>query len=365
MPTLFGTNFSRHEVLRRLGRLDQVAGVRLVTLGDGAERGVRVLEFRTGSGFEFDVVVDRAFDIGRAEHRGMALAYQSPTGFAGPWYYEPEGLGWLRNFGGGLLATCGLDHALFPNEDSAAQYHYPPRPTATYGLHGRISNRPARLVGYGERWEGDECILWAEGEVVQAMTLGEALVLRRRIEARVGDSSLTLDDEVANIGPHPTPHMLLYHINVGFPLVDEGAEVLAPAADFTPCGDYPADGWMVIDPPQADYEERVYAFKPRAGVDGVVPMGLVNRRLGLGFYELWRKQDLPFGWVWRQLGDAYYVVGLEPSTNWVDGRHSARERGEQIILGPGESRSYRLEMGALDGPEAIDGFARRVKALAD
>lgn len=364
MPNLYETQYNRRELLRRVGRIDQVAGVRLVTLGDGAERGVRVLEFRTGSGFEFDVVVDRAFDIGRAEHRGMALGYQSPTGFAGPWYYEPEWLGWLRNFGGGLLATCGLDHTLFPTEDSATHYHYPPRPTESYGLHGRISSRPARLVGYGERWEGDECTLWAEGEVVQAMTLGEALMLRRRIEARVGESRLAIHDEVVNIGPHPTPHMLLYHINVGFPLVDEGAEVLVPAADFTPCGDYPATGWTTLDAPQADYEERVYAFKPQAEPDGTVPMGLVNRRLGLGFYELWRKQDLPFGWVWRQLGDNYYVVGLEPSTNWIDGRHGARERGEQIILGAGESRSYALEMGVLDSDDAIDSFVGRVKRAA-
>ncbi len=75
MPELFGKTWSRDELLRRVGRLGQIAGVRLVELGDGAERGVRVLEFRTGTGFEFDVVVDRAFDIGRCELRGAPLAW--------------------------------------------------------------------------------------------------------------------------------------------------------------------------------------------------------------------------------------------------------------------------------------------------
>ena len=129
MPELWGTNYSRSGLLRRVGELEQVAGVRLVTLTDGMERGIRVLEFRSGSGFAFDVLVDRAFDIGHCELAGRALGWHSGTGFVGPWFNEPEGLGFLRSFGGGLLTTCGLDHTLFPAEDTAAQYHYPPKQT--------------------------------------------------------------------------------------------------------------------------------------------------------------------------------------------------------------------------------------------
>ena len=201
MTDLYGSEWSRQELSRRVGRLEQVAGVRLVTLGDGVERGVRVLEFRTGTGFEFDVVVDRAFDIGRCEHSGRALAWTSSTGFSGPWYYEPEGLGFFRNFGGGLLTTCGLDHALFMAEDTAEQYHYPPKQTESFGLHGRVSNRPARLAGYGERWDGNECVLYAEGEVMQAAVFGEQLLLHRTVETRVGESP---SDRPGRSGQHRT-----------------------------------------------------------------------------------------------------------------------------------------------------------------
>jgi hypothetical protein len=47
-----------------VGRLEQVAGIRLVEGGDGAERGVRVLHGWSGAGFEFEILVDRGFDIG-------------------------------------------------------------------------------------------------------------------------------------------------------------------------------------------------------------------------------------------------------------------------------------------------------------
>ena len=212
----------------------------------GMERGVRVLEFRTGSGFSFDVLVDRAMDIGRCEHDGRALGWQSATGFIGPWYYEPEELGWLRGFGGGLLTTCGMEHALFMAEDTAAHYNYPPKQTERFGLHGRVSYLPAKLAGYGARWDGDECTLWAEGEIVQAAVFGENLVLRRRVEAKVGEDRLTIHDVVTNAGWVPTPHMYLYHINVGFPALDDGAEMLISASNPTPRGDHAVEGYRQI-----------------------------------------------------------------------------------------------------------------------
>lgn len=363
MPRLFGQSYGRADLLRRVGRLDQVAGVRLVTLGDGPERGVRVLEFRTGTGFAFEVLVDRAFDIGRCELRGIPLAWTSPVGFAGPWYYEWEGLGFFRTWGGGLLTTCGIDHTLFMANDTAAQYHYPPKETEDFPLHGRISNRPARLVGYGERWDGDDCVLRAEGETVQASVFGEQLLLRRRIEARVGESRLTVHDEIENIGWDRTPHMLLYHVNMGFPVVDAGSEVLVPARSVEARGEHPGAGYRELDPPAPAFVEQVFEHDNAAEPGGTVPAGIVNRALGVGAYEVYRRDQLPHHFVWRMLGEGTYVVGVEPCTNRTAGRLDARERGELIELDPGERRTYDLELGAIDGAEEIESFAKRVTAL--
>lgn len=360
MTELWGASYDRAALRARVGRLEQVAGVRLVTLDDGIERGVRVLEFRTGSGFAFDVLVDRAMDIGRCEHNGRALGWQSASGFAGPWYYEPEGLGWLRGFGGGLLTTCGLEHALFMAEDTATHYHYPPKETEEFGLHGRISYRPARLTGYGERWDGDTCVLWATGEVTQAMPFGEQLVLSRRIEARVGESRLTIRDEVENIGGSRTPHMLLYHINVGFPALDDGSELLIRAENPQPRGDHSVEGYRTFHGPTRDYVEQVTEHTVLPEADGSVPVAVVNRRLGFGAYEVFNQRQLPHHFIWRMLGEGTYVVGIEPSTNRPAGRLDARERGELIILEPGERRVYDLELGALTNHEEIDAFAERV-----
>jgi hypothetical protein len=363
MPELDGVRYSRAELLRRTGRLEQVAGVRLVTLGDGVERGVRVLEFRTGSGLSFEVLVDRAFDIGRCEYAGRSLAWSSPTGFVGPWYFEAEEFGFFRSFGAGLLTTCGLDHAFGPEEDTAEQYRYPGKATERYGLHGRISNTPGRLVAYGERWDGDDCTLHAEGEVVQAAVFGEQLLLHRSIEARVGESRLSIRDRVANLGHHPTPHMFLYHVNIGWPIVDEAAELVAPVLDVAPRGDYSADDYQRLGGPVAGFLEQAFEQRLAAETDGLVPVGVVNRAIGLGAYQVFNQRELPYHVVWKMLGEATYVVGIEPSTNRLDGRLGARSRGELIELEAGESRTYSLELGALVGADAIDQFQARTDAL--
>ena len=250
-------------------------------------------------------------------------------------------------------------------EDTAEQYHYPPKPTETFGLHGRVSNRPARLAAYGERWEGDECVLYAEGEVLQAAVFGEQLLLRRRIEARVGESRLFVHDEVVNVGHDRTPHMLLYHVNAGWPVVDDGSELLAPATAVEPRGDYPIEGYRRVHAPESGYVEQVFEHELAAEADGRVPVAIVNRRLGLGAYQVFRRDQLPHHFVWRMLGEGTYVVGIEPCTNRTAGRLDARARGELIELDSGESRSYELELGALVGEAALGAFSARVQSIVN
>ena len=84
MVRLYGQTLSRRQVSERAGMLSQFAGVRLMTLGDGVERGIRMLEFRTGSGLRFTALVDRALDIADCEYKGQAVGWHSPAGFPQP-----------------------------------------------------------------------------------------------------------------------------------------------------------------------------------------------------------------------------------------------------------------------------------------
>jgi hypothetical protein len=361
---LWGRHWSRQELLARAGRLDQIAGVQLTEAADGAERGVRLLRFATGAGFDFEVLVDRGFDVGRAWLGGRPLAWWSPVGLIGPWYYEPSGIGWFRGFPGGLVSTCGLDHTLLGGTDDARIFNYPHRQTETYGLHGRYTGLPARLGGYGATWHGDDCVLWAEAEIAQMAVFGEQLVLQRRIEADLGGMCVRISDTVTNAGATACPHMMLYHCNVGFPVVDAGAELSYPAPPGTCVSEASTHQYRTLAAPEPSFVEECYEHDMAASPDGYVHAAVLNRAAGLGVYQRYRRDQLPHHITWRQLGSGTYVVAMEPSTNHDAGRFDALDRGELGYLAPGEQRHYDLEVGALSGAAAIDEFARQASELA-
>ena len=375
MPNLHGRELSRRELARRMSRLDATAGVRLVHLGDGAERGVRVLEFRTGSGLDFDVLVDRCMDVGAVRYRGVAIGWQSPTGFRSPWLHDPEGergLGFLRSFTG-FMNTCGLDHAFFMETLPAERYAYPAREAIDQPLHGRAPLTPARLVGYGARWDGDECVLWAEGEVVQAAMFGEDLHLLRRIEARVGGSGFSIEDRVENHGFSRTPHMLLYHVNLGWPLLDEGSELRAPVERvmWRSHETYQNGvGYRTMPAPQPmGFVEQVYTHAVVPEADGTVPAALVNRRLDLGgdgpglafLIELDREQ-LPVLLEWQCVREGGYVLGIEPSTAHPGGAALNEEHGLMRWLDHGDAYRYRTRFSVVAGESAVADLEARIDA---
>lgn len=372
MPQLFGKTVTRQDIAARAGGLSQFAGVRLVTLGDGVARGVRMLEFRTGTGLRFSVLVDRAMDISEVEHNGRAIGWHSAAGFRNPALHDAEseaGFSWARSFSG-FLVTCGLDHILGPETVSTESYNYPGRKTATHGLHGRIGTIPARLTGYGERWDGDRCILWAEGVVVQATVFGENLHLHRRIEADVGGDDIRLSDRVVNEGFLTTPHMMMYHVNIGHPVLDEGTRYLAPIRNVIWAAHdgekYRAQGvgYQTAPAPISGFAEQVWQHEMAANADGGVPVALVNDRLGLGIEVTTRKDQMPCAYQWQYFQSGAYVMGIEPSTHHVLGNNAARDRGEMIWLGPQEERACQTRFRVLDGQAAIAASEAAIRAIA-
>jgi hypothetical protein len=372
MVALYGRELSRRDLAMHAGALSQFAGVRLMTLGDGLERGIRMLEFRTGTGLRFTVLIDRAFDIADCEYRGAAIGWHSPAGFRHPGLHEYEGeggLGWLRSFSG-LLVTCGLDHALFMHSEDAAHYHYPHRKTVESSIHGRVSTIPGRLVAYGEEWRGDECWLFCEGIVQQAAVFAEDLHLIRRIEARVGSNEFVLKDRVVNHGFYRTPHMLLYHISIGYPVLAEGSRYLAPIA-HTPFAAHAANyrgqgvGYRTLSGPRLNFDEQVWEHWMAADAEGRVPVAVVNDALGLGMLVETRRREFPCNYEWQNFQAGQYVIGVEPSTSHVLGKPFAKERGELIWLEHGMERHYTTRFAVLDGAGEIAAAEARIRAISD
>lgn len=371
MVQLYGAAMSRRDVAAHAGSLSQFAGVRQMVLADGVERGIRMLEFRTGTGLRFTVLVDRAMDIADCEYRGAAIGWHSPAGFKHPGLHEyegEEGLSWLRSLSG-LMVTCGLDHTLFMDGEPPDHYVYKPRRRISHSLHGRVGTLPARLTGYGEKWEGDRCVLWCEGVVSQGTVFGEDLQLTRRIESDVGSNEIRLCDSVTNHGFYRTPHMFLYHINVGHPVLAAGARYVAPIEDVVWAAHAGAEyqkqgvGYRLLPGPQTDFHEQVWQHELRASADGRVSVAVLNESLGLGFEVTTLKDQFPCTFEWQNFQAGQYALAIEPSTNHVLGHAYARERDEVIWLGHDEARVYDTTFRVLDGPGELAQAEARIAAL--
>ncbi|MCB0153285.1 MAG: aldose 1-epimerase family protein, partial [Anaerolineae bacterium] len=306
MALLFHREWSRAELLRRVGHMDQVAGIRLTEAVDGPARGCRLLEVWTGSGFRFQVNADRALDITGCDFRGIPLAWRSASGDVHPAFYAPQGLGWLRSFPGGLLATCGLDQFGAPSEEGGVEF----------GLHGRIGNLPAAQVNYRTFWDGDDYHLEIKGETRQAALFSENLVLQRRITTKLGSNRLRIEDVVSNDGFEPAPHMLLYHFNLGFPLVSEETQLHLQAESTQPRDADAQAGaahWDRFQPPTPGYREQVFIHRPKVDPDGKATVLLQNPQLGLGLRWTYDATNLPWLMEWKMMGEGAYVVGVEPA----------------------------------------------------
>ncbi len=346
MSDWFGSGMTRAELRERIGDIAQICDARRLVIAGGRGAGVETVEVTTGGGLAFTVVPSRGLDISRMSYRGVPLSWFSQTGEVSPHAYEPEGYGWLRGFFGGMLTTCGLSWAAHPCEDEGEQL----------GLHGRASYIPAEDVCVEKNWAGDDYTIAVSGRVREAKVFGDNLILHRRIETRLGASSLVIRDTVENAGFRTSPLMMLYHVNVGWPVLDETARLVAPSRcrEFQDSrAEREPDGWRTFGPPQEDWEERVYRHDMAADAEGFVRIAVVNMRRELAVHLRYLKAEFPWFYQWKMLGKGEYVVGIEPG-NIRGTRAAMRREGTLEFIEPGAVRTFTLEIGVAAGGQALD-----------
>lgn len=335
-------DFSKRDVLKYAGNPSQLFGVKDYTLNGGKASGVRAVDFRNGSGLEFTVLADRGMDFSNLSYKGINFSYISKTGVVAPQYYNEREIEWLRSFNAGFLTTCGLSNVGSPCTDNGE----------SYGLHGRISNTPAEDFYTGTEWTSEGPVLKARGTIRECRVFGENLVLTREIVCKCGENKFYIHDTVENCSFRVEPFMLLYHMNIGYPLLSENAYFVTPSSEVLPKDQAAAAGlkeYNRFQEPTPEYAEQVFYHDPKADETGSTYAAVANSELDLTLVIRFKKAQLPRFTQWKQMGEGEYVLGIEPCNCHVSGRAEERADGTLQYLQPGEIRHFDLEVEVVEG----------------
>ena len=334
------------ELMKYMGSMQQAAYVRPLTFAEGRSTGMKAWEVKNGQ-LSYKVLADKCLDVGELSYRGVNFSFLSKPGLQGRNHYDTAGDEAIRSIMGGMFFTAGLESICAPCTIDGVDYP----------MHGRIRTTPAEHLSGDAFWKDGEYHLAVSGEIREAALFGENLVLRRSIETVYGQKTVTVTDRFENESYRDEPLMMLYHINLGWPLLDENLRLYIPTRSVTP-RDAEAEGhegeYDRMDPPKDNEPEYVFIHDLKTDGEGNTAAIAVNGELGLGLRVGWNVKYLPYFMEWKSTASGDYVIGLEPANSSVYGRTWHEERNSVHRIAPFGQETNVLTFTVLDGKEEID-----------
>ena len=312
---------------KRIGHEQQIYELTEMRLVGGKGDGMRMLLVKNATGLEFMVSLDRAGDIVKLSLKGDNFGYFAPCGYVAPTYYDRVGLGFLKSFTAGFFTTCGLKVTGMQHDEDGNELP----------LHGNISNTPCEKVQYYT--ENDE--IHIKVTVRDAALFGDKLLLEREYVCPLYENVIYLNDKIVNIGSKNTPIQVLYHCNMGYPLLSESAELKIPGSKITPRNDHSATGIdkaLIVEEPQADYDEMCFYHE----LSGKPTVSIYNNDIKKGMNMTFDTSELKYFMQWKMMGEYDYVMGLEPCNVPLEEVGVLKERGIQEVLQPDQFKEIHI-----------------------
>ena len=187
------------------------------------------------------------------------------------------------------------------------------------------------------------------------------MVLTREVRIHTEKSAFKVIDRVENQGFAPSPMMLIYHINFGYPFLDAGARIYVNSGHVEPRDAFAAKGLSIHDLMEAPEIGRAEQCYFHTGFPGQGFAMLHNEKLGMAAALRFDAKALPLLCEWKCMRAGEYVLGLEPTTSGALSRVDARKNGLLVTLEPGQVYECGFEMELTDDPALIE----RYKKLAN
>ena len=310
------------------GNSEQIRGVEEYRLVEGKANNMRMFHIRNGLGLDITISADRCADISRLVFKGDNFGYFSPTGNVAPTFYDARDAEMVRSFTGGFLTTCGLTNVGAVNNDGE-----------DLPLHGRISNQPASHC----YWTEDKDSFIVNATIREAALGMNKLELNRNYMISKNSNEIIINDTIKNVGEKTSPCMILYHMNMAYPLLSEDAKIEIRSDNITGRNERATkllDKWSEISAPRENEEETCYYhhFKDEGFAR------IYNDKIKKGVEISYDAKSLPSFTQWSMFGKYDYVLGLEPGNCYPDGRSRVRKDNKLVELKEQEEVKYSIKI---------------------
>ena len=342
--------------------------VRLVTLHGGKQEGVDLVLLDNGA-MTITVIPTRGMSILSVQAGDVRLGWDSPVQeVVHPKFInlrDRGGLGWLEGFNE-WLCRCGLESNGAAGSDRFVTTKGV-EATTELTLHGRVANLPAQEVDLvAEREPPFRVTL--RGRVDERMFLGPKLELYTELSTLPGSREFRIIDVITNRAAQEQEFQMLYHVNFGPPLLEEGSTFLAPLAQVTASNDQAAKDVTRFDrytAPTLGFIEQVFFLRPRSDAEGNTLAMIHNKAGNRGASIRFSTHELPYLTLWKNLAakEDGYVTGIEPGTNFPNNRRIERKFGRVPKLLAGASRTMTLDFAVHVGADEIAAITDRISTI--
>ncbi len=327
-------------------------------LHSGRSAGIWQLDVACGN-FRASFLPTRGMSVEDVHIGDFRFGWRSPVrGPVHPSYVpiaEPSGLGFLDGFTE-LLVRCGLTNNGAPQFGANGQLEL--------ALHGRIGNLPAQNLQ--AHVEGSVLEIVAEVDEIRFHFEKWRLTTQYRMTA--GQASIEVIDTVTNLSGQLRDFQILYHFNLGEPLLEPGGKIEAPLHEISPRNPNTAadlERWSEIDAPRPDDPEIVVLTTPKGDEHGQTLSLLTNRQRTAAAAIECNLRELPYLTFWKNFRDPHdgYVIGLEPATNYPNPKRFEAQHNRTRKLKPGESTAFHWAMHFANTKEDVQSLRAQIQKI--
>ncbi len=291
---------------RMISNTAQVIKALRYTLTEGKGKGLDVIDCTVGKTRAL-LNVTKCLDVMQAYHCGENLSFISKNGFSA------GNAPFMNRFEGGMVYTCGLD-SVGGREG--------------FEVHGSVHNQTAFVTGIKK----SEGTISVEAEIRDTELFGRNLLLLRKVE--ISEGEISIEDKIVNKGVKDADFCLLYHINLGYPLLCEGGEIVANVKEIKPRNAYAETKISECFKTTAATDEEECCYFLKLNEKKVSYRSENGKSFNLSF----EGEGFDNFVLWKSMVAGDYALGLEPATTELDDNFKYQQ------IKSGETRKFNVKI---------------------